>query len=302
MHTTFRQLQLFLALAEHGSITAAARACHVTQPTVSMQLKDLTESVGLPLYEQLGKRLHLTAAGHALMKSAQNMTGEWAAFEQKIAGLKGLTQGRLAVSMVSTAKYFVPEMLGTFCARYPEIDIALQVLNRDGVVARLRENRDDLYIMSMPPDDIDLQQRMLLPNPLVVVAPPMHRLAGRRAVSLTALAGERFILREQGSGTRMACDAHFAELKFRPDVRLELGSNEAIKHAVAAGLGLAVLSRHALQPDPATDIVAVLNVRGYPVHSNWFVLYPKGKLLSPIATEFLSHLHAAASPSRRAKP
>jgi LysR family transcriptional regulator, low CO2-responsive transcriptional regulator len=302
MHTTFRQLQLFLALAENGSITAAARACHVTQPTVSMQLKDLTEAVGLPLYEQLGKRLHLTAAGDALLKSARSMTGEWSAFEQKIAGLKGMTQGRLGVSMVSTAKYFVPEMLGTFCAMHPEIDIALQVLNRDGVVARLRENRDDLYIMSMPPVDIELEQRMLLPNPLVVVAPPSHRLAGRRAVSMTALASERFILREQGSGTRMACDAHFSALKFRPDVRLELGSNEAIKHAVAAGLGLAVLSRHALRPNAATDIVTVLNVRGYPVHSNWFVLYPKGKQLSPIATEFLSHLHAAASPSRRAKP
>ncbi len=302
MHTTFRQLQLFIALAENGSITAAARACHVTQPTVSMQLKDLTAAVGLPLYEQLGKRLHLTVAGDALLKTARNMTSEWSAFEQMIAGLKGMTQGRLGVSMVSTAKYFVPEMLGTFCAMHPQIDIALQVLNRDGVVARLRENRDDLYIMSMPPDDIELEQRMLLPNPLVVVAPTSHRLAGRRAVAMEALASERFILREQGSGTRMACDAHFAALKFRPDVRLELGSNEAIKHAVAAGLGLAVLSRHALQPDAATDIVTVLNVRGYPVHSNWFVLYPKGKQLSPIATEFLSHLHAAASPSRRARP
>jgi LysR family transcriptional regulator, low CO2-responsive transcriptional regulator len=302
MNATFRQLQLFLALAEHGSITAAARACHVTQPTVSMQLKDLTEAVGLPLYEQLGKRLHLTAAGHALAKSAQGMTDEWSAFGQRIAALKGMTQGRLRVALVSTAKYFVPAMLGTFCARHPEIDIALQVLNRDGVVARLRENRDDLYIMSMPPADIELEQSMLLPNPLVVVAPLSHRLAGKRSVSLGSLASERFILRERGSGTRMACDAHFAALGFRPNVRLELGSNEAIKQAVAAGLGLAVLSRHALQPAGATDIVAVLNVRGFPVHSNWFVLYPKGKQLSPIATEFLSHLHAAASPGRRTKP
>jgi len=288
MHTTFRQLQLFLAVARQGSISEAARACHVTQPTVSMQLKDLAVSVGLPLYEQLGKRLHLTAAGSALMKSAQRMSDEWEAFEQTIAGMKGLTQGQLRVSVVSTAKYFVPEMLGAFCERHPQIDIALQVLNRDGVVARLRDNRDDLYIMSMPPADMDLEHRIFLPNPLVVIAPKSHALVGRRSIALARLARERFILRELGSGTRMACDAHFTTLGFEPDVRLELGSNEAIKHAVSAGLGLAVISTHALGHVPAADIVTVLNVRGFPVHSNWFVLYPRGKQLSPIAAEFLS--------------
>ena len=160
MNATFRQLQLFLALAEHGSITAAARACHVTQPTVSMQLKDLSAAVGLPLYEQLGKRLHLTAAGHALVKSAQSMTDEWAAFEQKVAALKGMTQGRLKVSVVSTAKYFVPAMLGTFCARHPEIDIALQVLNRDGVVVRsngrMRNFFGHAYLPSRVPNNVNI--------------------------------------------------------------------------------------------------------------------------------------------------
>ena len=288
MHATFRQLQLFLALAEKGSITEAARACHVTQPTVSMQLGALAESVGLPLYEHVGKRLQLTAAGEALVKSAQRMADEWAAFGQTVARLKGLTQGQLRLSVVSTAKYFVPEMLGAFCAAYPEIDIALQVLNRDGVVARLRENRDDLYIMSMPPADIEVERRTFLPNPLVVIAAKSHRLASRRSIALGTLAKERFILREVGSGTRMACDAHFAALGFEPNVRLELGSNEAIKHAVAAGLGLAVLSVHALASRAAPDIVTVLNVRGFPVHLNWFILYPKGKQLSPLAAEFLA--------------
>lgn len=290
MHTTFRQLQLFLALAETGSITAAARACHVTQPTVSMQLKDLAESVGLPLYEQLGKRLRLTDAGEALVSAAQSMSDEWATFEQKINGLKGLTQGRLRIAVVSTAKYFVPGMLGAFCARYPGIDIALQVLNRDGVVARLRDRRDDLYIMSMPPPDMELDQQVFLPNPLVVVAPTAHRLAHRKSIPLAALANERFILREHGSGTRMACDAHFAALGFRPNVRLELGSNEAIKHSVAAGLGLAVLSRHAIAQRPDVDGVTELKVRGFPVQSNWFILHPKDREPSPIATEFLAHL------------
>ena len=290
MHTTHRQLQLFLAMVEHGGITAAARACHVTQPTVSMQIKDLSQSVGLPLFEQIGKRLHLTAAGEALAGHARNMADEWGAFEQKIAGLKGMTQGRLRVAVVSTAESFVPEMLGTFCARHPAIDIGLQVLNRDGVVARLRNNLDDLYIMSTPPADVAVEQRSFLPNPLVVVAARSHPLVGRIPQPLARLAKERFILRELGSGTRMACDAHFAARGFEPDVRLELGSNEAIKHAVAAGLGIAVLSRHALGAPDATALLAEVKVRGFPVHSNWFVLYPRGKQLSPIAAEFLGHL------------
>ncbi len=294
MHTTFRQLQLFLALAETGSITAAARACHVTQPTVSMQLKDLTDSVGLPLYNQLGKRLLLTEAGEALVAAAQGMSNEWAAFEQKIGALKGLTHGRLRIAVVSTAKYFVPSMLGTFCARYPDIDIALQVLNRDGVVARLRDHRDDLYIMSMPPPDMDLEQQMFLPNPLVVIASKKHPLAHRKSIALETLTKERFILREHGSGTRMACDAHFDCLGFQPNVRLELGSNEAIKHSVAAGLGLAVLSRHAVARRADGDGVTELKVRGFPAQSNWFILHPKDHKLSPIVIEFLAHLRTSA--------
>jgi len=294
MHVSFRQLQLFLALAEHGSISAAARSCHVTQPTVSMQLKDLSESVGLPLYEQLGRRLHLTAAGEALARTARAVSDTWGAFEQEIASLQGLTRGQLRVSVVSTAKYFVPGMLGTFCAAHPQIDIALQVLNRDGLLARLQDNRDDLYVMSMPPSGMALTQHAFMANPLVVIAPASHRLAGRRSVAWAALERERFILRESGSGTRMACEAHFDALGMRPKVRLELGSNEAIKHAVAAGLGLAVVSRHALAGNDGAAVVE-LPVRGFPIHSNWSVLYPAGKRLSPIAAEFLAHLLAVAA-------
>ncbi|MEO8938034.1 MAG: LysR family transcriptional regulator [Burkholderiaceae bacterium] len=303
MHATFRQLQLFLALVETGSITAAARACHVTQPTVSMQLRDLAESIGLPLYGQLGKRLQLTVAGEALVGAAQRMSDEWAAFEQKISALKGLTQGRLRLAVVSTAKYFVPGMLGTFCARYPDIDISLQVLNRDGVVARLRNHRDDLYIMSMPPPDMDLAHHVFLPNPLVVIAPSTHPLAGRRSISLAMLAKQRFILREHGSGTRMACDAHFAALGFTPNVRLELGSNEAIKHSVAAGLGLAVLSRHAIaRRVDGGEGVTELTVRGFPIQSNWFILHQKDRGPSPIAIEFLAHLRASTNRSAAVVP
>ena len=293
MNTTFRQLRLFLALAEHGSVTGAAKACHVTQPTVSMQLRELADAVGLPLYEQIGKRLHLTDAGEALAKTARAMLDEWMEFEQAINAMKGLEQGRLRVALASTAKYFVPRLLGSFCTKHPNIEIALEILNRDGVVARLRENRDDLYIMSMPPESLDLEQHAFLDNPLVLIAPIGHPLKGRQ-LELPDLLGERFILRERGSGTRLACDAHFAHSAFVPAVRLELGSNEAIKQAVSGGLGLAVISRHALPARPEDDQLTVLDVAGFPLQSRWFTLYPRGKRLSPIAAVFLEHLKRSA--------
>lgn len=294
MNATFRQLRLFLFFAEHLSVTAAARACHVTQPTASMQLKELSEGIGLPLYEQVGKRLYLTAAGEALATTARNMMNEWGAFEQHADALKGMTRGRLRLSVVSTAKYFVPRVLGTFCALYPDVDIALEVLNRDGVLNRLRENLDDLYIMSMPPDDMELERHAFLTNPLDVIAIDSHPLAGRQHVTLADLGAMRFILREKGSGTRLAGDNQFRRLGFEPTVRMELGSNEAIKQAVAAGLGIAVVSRHALAKNPADEHLAVLDVAGFPVQSNWWTIYRKGKKLSPVASAFLQHLEQRA--------
>ncbi|MDO6386633.1 LysR family transcriptional regulator [Uliginosibacterium sp. 31-12] len=302
MNASFRQLKLFLAVAEQRSITAAARVCHVTQPSVSMQLKELTESVGLPLYEMVGKRLDLTPAGEALAETARAMVEEWARFEQQVDAMKGLTRGRLRVAVVSTAKYFVPRILGTFCQRYPEIDIEFEVQNRDGVVANLRANRNDLYIMSIPPEDIDIERHPFLPNPLVVIAPLAHPLAKRRRLALTDLADERFILRERGSGTRTSCDTHFRSAGFSPRVRLELGSNEAIKQAVAGGLGLSVLSQHALSPHLENDQLVVLPVSGFPVRCSWWILYPRGKRLSPIAQEFLRHLEASAEELRERFP
>jgi len=287
MNATFRQLRLFLAFSEHLSVTAAARACHVTQPTASMQLRELAEGVGMPLYEQVGKRLYLTPAGEALARTARAMMDEWSAFEQHMDGIKGMTRGRLRLSVVSTAKYFVPRLLGSFCAALPDIDVALEVLNR---VRRLRDNLDDLYIMSMPPEDLDLERHAFLSNPLEIVARAGHPLAGRRHLPLAELAPLRFILRERGSGTRLAGDRHFASLGFRPDVRMELGGNEAIKQAVAAGLGLGVVSRHALAGQPGEEGLAVLDVEGFPVQSNWWTLYRKGKKLTPVAAAFLAHL------------
>lgn len=292
MNITFRQLRLFLALAETHSVSRAARECHVTQPTASMQLKEITESVGVPLYEVISRRVHLTDAGRDLARTARSIADDWAAFGQRIDATRGLTRGQLRVAVVSTAKYFVPRLLGGFCTRYPEIDISLEVLNRDGVVQRLRDNQDDLYIMSMPPTDIDLEDQVFMPNPLVVIAASAHPLAARRQLPLAELGTQRFILRERGSGTRMAIDAHFKRLRIRPDLRLELGSNEAIKEAVAGGLGVSVISSHALHGQAAEHGVSVLDVAGFPIESRWHVVRRKGKQLTPIAQVFQEHLLA----------
>lgn len=290
MNITFRQLRLFLALADTGSVSRAARQCHVTQPTASMQLKEVSESVGIPLYEVISRRVHLTDAGRDLARTARSIADDWAAFEQRIDATRGLIRGKLRVAVVSTAKYFVPRLLGTFCARYPEIDIALEVLNRDGVVQRLRDNQDDLYIMSIPPTDLALEDEVFMPNPLVMIAACTHPLAGSQRLPLAALSTQRFILRERGSGTRMAVDAHFKRFGFKPDLRLELGSNEAIREAVAGNLGVSVVSSHALHGQAADYGVAVLDVDGCPIESNWHVVRQKGKQLSPIAQVFQAHL------------
>jgi DNA-binding transcriptional LysR family regulator len=234
----------------------------------------------------------LTEAGKHLAKTARTMADDWATFEQRIDAMKGLTRGQLRVAVVSTAKYFVPRLLGTFCAKYPEIDISLEVLNRDGVLHRLRDNLDDLYIMSMPPSDIDLDDQVFMPNPLVLIAAHSHELATRGSLQLADLSNLRFILRERGSGTRMAVDAHFKRLGFKPDLRLELGSNEAIKEAVAGNLGVSVISSHALHGLAAELGVSVLNVEGFPIESQWHVVRLKGKQLSPIAEVFQAHLLA----------
>lgn len=293
MNITFRQLRLFLALAETGSVSAAAKVMHVTQPTASMQLREVTQAVGVPLYEVVSRRVYLTEAGQALARTARAIASEWDAFEQGISGAKGLTSGRLKVAVVSTAKYFVPRLLGSFCKLHPQIDISLEVLNRDHVITRLRANQDDLYVMSMPPGDLPLEDQILMPNPLVVIAAAGHRLATRKRVTLAQLQGERFILREKGSGTRMATDAHLRQLGFTPSAVLELGSNEAIKESVEGQLGVSIVSRHALGPH--WDGLAILNVQGFPIQSQWHLVWPKGKRLSPIAEVFRGHLIAQAA-------
>lgn len=290
MNVTFRQLRLFLALAETGSVSAAAKVMHVTQPTASMQLKEMTLSVGLALYEVIGKKIYLTDVGKELAVTARAVAQTWDAFEQNVDAAKGLSRGKLRVAVVSTAKYFMPHLIGSFCTKHPAIDVSLEILNRDGVVHRLRENLDDLYIMSMPPKDMDLGDEAFMPNPIVLIAPSADPLAKRSQVSLHELTQRRFIVREKGSGTRMAADQFFRKMKFRPDVRLELGSNEAVKESVAGGLGLGVVSRHALHGHKKENGVSVIDIEGFPVSSAWHIVHPASKKLSPLAQAFKKHM------------
>lgn len=290
MNFTFRQLRLFLALAETGSVSAAAKAMHVTQPTASMQLKEITASVGLPLYEVIGKKVFLTEVGKALAITAREITQSLASFEQLTYATKGIAKGHLRIAVVSTAKYFMPRLIGSFCKRHPLIDVSLEILNRDGVLGRLRQNTDDLYIMSMPPDDVVLIDEVLMPNPIVLIAASADPLAKQTNVTLGDLKSRRFILRESGSGTRMTADQYFRRKKFRPDIRLELGSNEAVKESVAGGLGIGVISQYALHGNQKEHGVRVVEVDEFPLKSSWHLVHLAAKNLSPIAQAFKDHI------------
>ncbi|MEY3932820.1 MAG: hypothetical protein RL229_477 [Pseudomonadota bacterium] len=290
MNITFKQLRLFLALEQTESVTKASRMMHISQPTASMQLKEMTEKIGSPLFEVISKKIYLTALGSEFAKTAREMTGRWEAFEQHATQIKGLTKGRLRVAVVSTAKYFIPKLLGSFCSKYPEVDISLEILNRDGVIKRVEDNSDDLYVMSRPPVHIDLEDQILMPNPLCMIAYKNHPLASKKNLRLQDLKHERFILRELGSGTRMSVDIHFKQKKFTPSLLLELGNNEAIKKAVASHLGVAVISIHALDQFDYDNEISVLRLQDFPINSQWHLVHLKGKQLSPIAKAFHEHV------------
>ena len=290
MHVTLRQLRAFETVARLLSFTRAAEELHITQPAVSKQIRLLQENVGLPLVEQLGKRIFLTEAGRELYATCADWLETWGRFEQTIANLKGVKQGRLRIAAVTTTKYFMPRILGPFCAEYPGIDIALEVVNRDRLLDRLARNQDDIYVMGEPPEDFDIESEPFLDNPLIVLAPANHPMAGRRNIAFSKLAKENFLVRERGSGTRMTVERLFRERKTPLHIKMELGSNEAIKQAVAGGLGLALLSRSSLNLDTNQNELAILDVEGFPVMRAWYVVRPKGKQLSVVAATFLEFL------------
>lgn len=289
-NATLHQLKVFEAVARHSSFTRAAEELFLTQPTVSMQVKQLSKAVGLPLFEQVGKRLYLTEAGKQLYKTCQDIFDRLSQFEIAIADLKGLKQGSLRLSVVTTAKYVIPRLLGPFCQRYPGVDVSLTVTNHEYLIENLVNNRDDLYILSQPPEDLDVVIHPFMENPLVVIAWRNHPLTQEKDIPLKRIAEEPFIMREPGSGTRKSVQKLFDEHGLDVRVKLDLGSNEAIKQAIAGGLGISVLSLHTLALEGTTSQLAILNVEGFPIQRHWYVVYPAGKQLSIIAQTFFDYL------------
>lgn len=283
---TLHQLKVFETAARQGSFTKAAAELSITQPTVSGQIKQLTQAIGMPLFEHIGRKLYLTEAGDELLITCKEIFGQLDNLEMKLSALKGAKQGQLHLGVITTTKYFVPRILGEFCQSYPDIEVSLQVVNHDQLHDRMADNQDDLYILSSLPDDLEVHSEAFLDNPLVVVARSDHPLAGKSKLPLSALQGEDFISREMGSGTRRAVESLFAEHDVQVQVRLELGSNEAIKQAIAGGLGLSVLSRHTLITEPPDGELAVLDITHFPIQRQWYVAHLAGKKLSVIAEAF----------------
>ncbi|MGY6529060.1 MAG: LysR substrate-binding domain-containing protein [Cyanobacterium sp.] len=291
IHATLHQLEVFETVARLQSFTKAADELSIKQPTVSSQIKQLTQTVGLPLFEQIGKQLYLTNAGEELLSTCHEIFARLDNFEMTVADLKGVKEGKLCLTVVTTGKYFIPRLLGSFCELYPHVDVSLQVTNHQQIHQRMLENKDDLYILSKPPEDIDLESHIFLDNPLVVVAPKNHILSNKKKISLKELQSFPFILREVGSNTRNVVQQLFDDHKLDIRVRLELGSNEAIKQAIIGGLGLSVLSKHTLTSS-CYDELCILDVKTFPIQESWYVTYLSGKKLSVVAQTFLEYLIA----------
>ena len=286
---TFRQLETFAEVARQQSFTKAAEALHLTQPAVSIQIRQIVETIGLPLFEQNGREIALAAAGEELLTTVHDLDDAWNRFESAIDDLKGFKRGKLRVGLVTTAKHFLPRMLGDFYRRYPDIDIQLEIANRQGIVERLLGNQDDLYVMSYPPTNLDIVSQPFLDNEYVVLAPEAHWAVGK-ALTLHELATEPFLLREEGSGSRHVINQHMRDTGVQLKVRLSLASNEAIRELVASGMGLSVLSRQALGDRAGRDGLALLDVAGFPLKRQWNVVHLRSKVLSLPAKAFLDDL------------
>ena len=285
-HATLHQLRIFHAVAQHNSFARAAEALHLSPPTLSLQVKQLSETVGQPLFEQLGKKIFLTAAGATLAEACSDIESRMEQLSQDLSALQGVERGSFKLAILTTVKYTVPKLLGGFCAAHPGIDVAMVVGNRENLLQRLASNQDDLYIMGQPPEGLDLVCEDFADNPLVLVAPPHHPLAGKKRIAPERLANEPFILREPGSGTRLTAERFFADKGITVKNRLEVGSNEAIKQTVAGGLGLAVLSATTVVSELALGELVQLDVKGFPLIRRWHVVYPRGKRLSAATLAF----------------
>jgi len=297
MHITLRHLRTFEAVAQHGSISRAAAELHLTQPAVSMQMKQLEEQIGLPLVEQIGRRICLTEAGQMLRLHARDIAGRMANLNASMEQFRGLERGLLRLAVASTANYFLPALIAEFNARHPGVRISLQVGNRASVLSALADSSTDLGITGQPPGDADVVAQNFKDNPLVVIASPRHALAGLAHVSMARLAEEILVMREPGSGTRAAAERQFAAQGLVMRAGCEFGTNEAIKQAVRAGLGVAVVSAQTIELELQTGCLSVLPVEGFPIVRQWYVVHRSQHRLSAAASTFRNMLLALAPAS-----
>jgi len=286
MNLTFRQLEVFEAVARLLSYTQASKVLHLSQPAVSMQIKQLENNLGVNLFDQVGKKIYLTESGREMFHYSRVISQQLDEAEEVLEQLKGVQRGRLIISVASTANYFATRLLATFSRKYDQTTFSLDVNNRETLLQQLADNEPDLVIMGKPPDDQDLIAEDFMENPLVVIASPDHMLAGKQNISLAELQSEIFVVREKGSGTWGAMQRFFDEHDIELNTGMEMTSNEAIKQAVEAGLGLGIVSIHTLSLELETKRLVVLDIQSFPILRHWYLVYRQGKRLSPVAEAF----------------
>jgi DNA-binding transcriptional LysR family regulator len=283
---TLRQLHVFETVADELSFTRASERLHLSQPAVSIQVKQLEEGVGLPLFEHVGKRISLTEAGSILYNCSQTIRSVLEDTGEQIDELMGIQRGKLDVTVATTASYFASRILAGFASHYPQIAISLDVTNREGLLQQLESNQCDLVIMGEPPRGKRLESTPIMANPLVIIASPNHPLVGRRRVPVKELGEQTFVFREPGSGTRAAIMRFFEKKGVPIQISLEMTSNEAIKQTVQAGLGLGIVSRHTVALELKTGSLVELDVAHFPLKRFWYLVRRSDKPMSPVAQRF----------------
>ncbi len=283
---TIRQLQVFVCAARHLSFARAAEELHLTQPAISMQVKELESTVGLPLFDRGGRRVALTTPGEYFLVHARRMLAVLKDAADTMARMKGVESGRLTIGLVSTAKYFVPRLLAEFRREHPGIELRLEVGNRQALLGQLTNNEVDLAVMGTPPRELDTRAEPFAANPLVMIAAPGHRLAQLSQVPVALLGDETFLVREPGSGTRTSMQIFLKERRIHPAAMVEMPSNETIKQAVMAEMGVSILSLHTIGLELRADAIRMLEVEGLPLMRRWHVVNMRAKLLSPAAEAF----------------
>lgn len=289
-HVTLRQLQIFEIVVRLGGISRAAQSLNLSQPTVSMQVQKLSTTLGLPLLEHIGRRAHPTEAGKKVYALTQDILGQLAELGDLAGELNAVVKGELRIAVITTAAYFMPHLLGAFVDAHPLVQPRLTITNRANVLESLKSNREDLLIMGQVPSELAVKSYPFIDNEMVMVAPPNHQLVGQKSISLEQICQQKFLVREAGSGTRLAVDRLFANNGLKISPYMELGNAEAIKQGVMAGLGISVLSRRNIYLELSNQKIAILDVEEFPLVRRWYAVHLKGKRLSLVARTFLDSL------------